>query len=155
MATGKDFLVGVFDDEEVLIHAVSKIKNHGIKIHEVYSPFPIHGIDDVMGHKPSNLPIAAFIFGMTQNLSVVFFTSLLLHTASRMAKAVRVAAPPWRLPRYPALASCIPSARGLAVLYPEMFAYSVRSLRSSGRSRRYPGRRPPADTMSSNLPDPA
>jgi len=65
MATGKDFLVGVFDDEEVLIHAVSKIKNHGIKIHEVYSPFPIHGIDDVMGHKPSNLPIAAFIFGMT------------------------------------------------------------------------------------------
>ena len=65
MATGKDFLVGIFDDDEVLINAVSKIKKHGIKIHEVYSPFPVHGLDDVMGHKPSNLPIAAFIFGMT------------------------------------------------------------------------------------------
>ena len=65
MSTGKDFLVGVFDDEEVLISAVSNVKKQGVKIYEVYSPFPVHGLDDVMGHKPSNLPIAGFIFGLT------------------------------------------------------------------------------------------
>jgi hypothetical protein len=31
----------------------------------VYSPFPVHGIDDALGLKKTRLPIAAFMFGMT------------------------------------------------------------------------------------------
>ncbi|HCM74802.1 MAG TPA: DUF3341 domain-containing protein, partial [Cytophagales bacterium] len=56
---------GVFDDEDVLLHAVSKVKDKGIKIHEVYSPFPVHGLDEALGYKKTRLPIAAFLFGMT------------------------------------------------------------------------------------------
>ena len=37
----------------------------GVKIHEVYSPFPVHGLDEVLGYKRTRLPIAAFMFGMT------------------------------------------------------------------------------------------
>jgi hypothetical protein len=31
----------------------------------VYSPFPVHGLDEVLGYKRSRLPIAAFMFGIT------------------------------------------------------------------------------------------
>jgi hypothetical protein len=65
MDVNKNFLVGVFNDEDVLLSAVSKIRSSGVKIHEVYSPFPVHGLDDALGYKRSRLPIAAFLFGMT------------------------------------------------------------------------------------------
>jgi hypothetical protein len=65
MDVNKNFLVGVFNDEDVLLSAVSKIRSSGVKIHEVYSPFPVHGLDDALGYKRSRLPIAAFLFGLT------------------------------------------------------------------------------------------
>lgn len=65
MDVNKNFLVGVFDDEDVLLKAVTKIRSGGVKIHEVYSPFPVHGLDEALGYKRTRLPIAAFMFGMT------------------------------------------------------------------------------------------
>lgn len=65
MDAEKNYLVGVFDDEDVLLSGVTSIRESGVKIHEVYSPFPVHGLDEVLGYKRSRLPIAAFMFGMT------------------------------------------------------------------------------------------
>jgi len=65
MDADKNFLVGIFDDEDVLISGVTTIRQSGVKIHEVYSPFPVHGLDEVLGYQRSRLPIAAFLFGMT------------------------------------------------------------------------------------------
>lgn len=65
MAQKENFLVGIFDDEDVLVHAVEKIRDKGVKIKEVYSPFPVHGLDEVLGYTRSRLPIAAFLFGLT------------------------------------------------------------------------------------------
>ncbi len=65
MEADKNFVVGIFDDEDVLLGAVKKIRDAGVKIHEVYTPFPIHGLDTALGYKMSRLPIAAFMFGMT------------------------------------------------------------------------------------------
>ena len=65
MDVNKNFLLGVFEDEDVLLSAVSKIRGSGVKIHEVFSPFPVHGLDDALGYKRTRLPIAAFLFGMT------------------------------------------------------------------------------------------
>jgi hypothetical protein len=65
MEANKRYLVGVFDDEDVLLKAVKKVRNSGVKIHEVYTPFPIHGLDEALGYKRSRLPIAAFMFGIT------------------------------------------------------------------------------------------
>jgi hypothetical protein len=61
----KKYLVGIFNDEDVLLHAVEYIRSKGVKIEEVYSPFPVHGLDDALGYRRSRLPIAAFLFGMT------------------------------------------------------------------------------------------
>lgn len=65
MDVNKSFVVGVFDDEDVLLNAVHAVRGTGVKIHEVYSPFPVHGLDEALGYKRSRLPIAAFLFGMT------------------------------------------------------------------------------------------
>lgn len=65
MDSNKNFLVGVFEDEDVLMKAVENVREKGVKIHEVFTPFPVHGLDEALGYKRSRLPIAAFLFGMT------------------------------------------------------------------------------------------
>ena len=65
MESGKNFTYGIFEDEDVLIDAVKSIRSQGVQIHEVFSPFPVHGLDDALGYKMSRLPIAAFLFGLT------------------------------------------------------------------------------------------
>lgn len=64
MERDKNFILGVYDDEDVLLHAVSEVRTSGVKIHEVYTPYPVHGLEDVLGYKRSRLPIAAFLFGL-------------------------------------------------------------------------------------------
>lgn len=63
-STSEKFLVGIFDDEDILLHGVDGIRDKGVKIHEVYTPFPVHGLDEALGYKRSRLPIAAFLFGL-------------------------------------------------------------------------------------------
>lgn len=65
MEADKHFVVGIFDDEDVLLEGVKKVRASGIRIHEVYSPFPVHGLDEALGYSRTRLPIAAFLFGMT------------------------------------------------------------------------------------------
>ena len=65
MEADKHYLTGVFNDEDVLLDAVASVRKSGVKIYEVFSPFPVHGLDEALGYKRSRLPIAAFMFGMT------------------------------------------------------------------------------------------
>jgi hypothetical protein len=65
MSESKHFLLGVFEDEDVLMQAVHDIRHDGIKIHEVFTPYPVHGLDENLGYKRSRLDIAAFLFGLT------------------------------------------------------------------------------------------
>lgn len=72
MESNKNFVVGIFEDEDVLLNAVSSIRNKGLKIHEVFSPFPVHGLDEALGYTRTRLPIAAFLFGMTGTILATF-----------------------------------------------------------------------------------
>lgn len=65
MDADKNFVVGIYDDEEVLLKGISKVRGNGVKIQDVYSPFPVHGIDEALGLPRTRLPIAAFLFGLT------------------------------------------------------------------------------------------
>lgn len=65
MAAGNNYIIGLFNDEDILLEAVHKVRKSGVKIEEVYSPFPVHGLDDALGYKRSRLPVAAFLFGLT------------------------------------------------------------------------------------------
>lgn len=72
MESNKNFVVGIFDDEDVLLHAVEQIRGKGVRIHEVYSPFPVHGLDEALGYRRTRLPKAAFLFGMTGTILALF-----------------------------------------------------------------------------------
>jgi hypothetical protein len=65
MEKNKHFLVGIFDDQDDLLHAVGHIRHAGVKIHEVYTPYPIHGLEHELGYERSYMPKAAFLFGAT------------------------------------------------------------------------------------------
>jgi hypothetical protein len=64
MAT-KKLLLGVYDDELTLLEAVRKVRSAGVRIHEVFTPFPVHGMDEAMGNRPTGLHTAGFFFGLT------------------------------------------------------------------------------------------
>ena len=55
----------MYDDDEVLKNSAKKLVAKGVKIAEVFSPFPIHGIDPIIGVKNTRLGIMAFLYGLT------------------------------------------------------------------------------------------
>lgn len=61
----KKFVVGCFDNEEVLFPAVKKVRTAGYKIKDVYTPFPVHGLDHALGLRETSLHTAGFIYGIT------------------------------------------------------------------------------------------
>jgi hypothetical protein len=58
-------IFATYTDEEVLKDGAKRLVSKGIKINEVFSPFPIHGIDPIIGVKNTRLGIMAFIYGLT------------------------------------------------------------------------------------------
>jgi hypothetical protein len=58
-------IYAMYDDDEVLKDGAKKLVSKGVKIAEVFSPFPIHGIDPIIGIKNTRLGIMAFIYGIT------------------------------------------------------------------------------------------
>jgi hypothetical protein len=69
----KKFAVGCYDDEAVLFPAVEKVRNSGYKLHDVYTPFPVHGLDKALGHKDTDLHVAGFIYGITGTATALGF----------------------------------------------------------------------------------
>lgn len=71
----KKFVVGSFTDEAVLFPAVRSVRKSGYKIHDVYTPFPIHGLDKAMGLRDTSLHTAGFIYGITGTATALGFIS--------------------------------------------------------------------------------
>jgi hypothetical protein len=60
----KKFAVGAFTDENVLFDAVRKVRKAGYKLHEVYTPFPLHGLDKAMGLRDTSIHTAGFLYAI-------------------------------------------------------------------------------------------
>ncbi len=58
-------IYAMYDDDDVLKDGAKMLVAKGVKVSEVFSPFPIHGIDPIIGVKNTRLGIAAFLFGIT------------------------------------------------------------------------------------------
>jgi hypothetical protein len=72
-------VVGTFDSGEGLLAAVSAARKAGLSVHDVYTPFPVHGMDEAMGLAPSKLPRFCFGFGaagLLLTLAFQFWVSL-------------------------------------------------------------------------------
>lgn len=69
----KKFVVGCFYDEQVLFPAVKGVRKAGYKIHDVYTPMPIHGLDAAMGLRDTSLHTAGFIYGIAGTSTALGF----------------------------------------------------------------------------------
>ncbi len=55
----------LYDDDDVLMKAVKDVRAAHHHIEEVYTPFPVHGLDKAMGLEPTRMGITAFMYGLT------------------------------------------------------------------------------------------
>jgi len=53
----------LYTDDDVLMSAVKTVKAEKHHIEEIYTPFPVHGLDKAMGLAPTRIAIAAFMYG--------------------------------------------------------------------------------------------
>ncbi len=57
-------IYAIYDDDYVLLESAKHLVANGIHIRDVFSPFPIHGLDPVIGLKRTRIAITGFIYGM-------------------------------------------------------------------------------------------
>jgi hypothetical protein len=70
MATDtQNVLYGLYDDEQELIKAVKEARAADLDIMDVYTPFPVHGLDPVLGLSESRLHQAGFVYGALGTLT--------------------------------------------------------------------------------------
>ena len=75
----RQFLVATFSSEDALRGAARRLRDHGFRIHDVYTPYPVHGMDEVMGLRHSRLPIVTLVGGLAgcaAALAMQFYTAV-------------------------------------------------------------------------------
>ena len=69
----KKFAVGCFEEEGALFDAVKQVRKTGYKLHDVYTPFPIHGLDRVMGLRDTSIHTAGFLYALFGTITALSF----------------------------------------------------------------------------------
>ncbi len=54
----------IYNDDDILMSAVKKVRAEKHHIEEVYTPFPVHGLDKAMGLEGTRIAICAFLYGL-------------------------------------------------------------------------------------------
>ncbi len=57
------YISASYSDEENLLRGLNRLKEKKMKIVDVFTPFPVHGLDKLMGYRRSWLPRVGFIGG--------------------------------------------------------------------------------------------
>lgn len=63
----------LYTDDDLLLQAVKQVRDARYHIEEVYTPFPVHGLDKAMGLAPTRLAITSFLYGV-----VGFFVAVVM-----------------------------------------------------------------------------
>ena len=54
----------LYTDDDLLLQAVKQVREARYRIGQIYTPFPVHGLDKAMGLAPTRLAITSFIYGL-------------------------------------------------------------------------------------------
>jgi len=63
--TKQRFVYGLYNDDDAMIKGIKELQAKGVKVNDAYSPFPVHGLENVLGIKWTRLAICAFLYGLT------------------------------------------------------------------------------------------
>jgi len=120
-------VIGIFDDEKSLIHAVENLIEKKFEIEEVYSPYPVHEVLHLVGKK-SRLPLAAYFYGLFGAVSVLGF----LYWTSVISWPVNYGGKPFN--SFPSFIVITIVLTIFTVTITSLFTFSI-------RAKLYPGRR--------------
>jgi hypothetical protein len=54
----------LYIDDDILLQAVKKVRDERYHIEEIYTPFPVHGLEKAMGLADTRIAITSFIYGV-------------------------------------------------------------------------------------------
>jgi len=120
--------VGVFEREEDLRQALVDCRQRGVPVVDAYSPYPLHGVDPLLGIRRSRLTVVCFLgglTGLTLGLGFQYWTSAVNWPTDVGGKP------------FDSLPAFIPIAFEMTVL----FGGLATALALCVRSRLWPGRR--------------
>lgn len=58
-------IIAQFSDPAAIYHAAEKVRDAGYRRWDVYSPFPVHGMEEAMGLRDSKVGLIAGVVGIT------------------------------------------------------------------------------------------
>jgi hypothetical protein len=70
---GGEFLVATFSNQHGLCEAVRQLRTHGFRIYDAYTPYPVHGLAELMGVRRSRLPIVSLVAAIAGLASALGF----------------------------------------------------------------------------------
>jgi Alternative complex III, ActD subunit len=66
------FKIGIYDEEEKFISSIKSLQEKEFKIHDVFMPYPVHEVLNLLKRK-SRLPTAAYFMGLSAILATLAF----------------------------------------------------------------------------------
>lgn len=71
--TTKKYISAYYEDDAELIDALKQIKKQGLQIANVFTPFPVHGLEKILGYRRSWIARVGFIGGAVGAISAFVF----------------------------------------------------------------------------------
>jgi hypothetical protein len=73
MAKRQSGVAGIWSDDHDILVAAEKMRKAGYKKFDAITPFPVHGMEEAIGIKRSNIPWVTFFAGVTGGSLGLFF----------------------------------------------------------------------------------
>ncbi|MFT6755052.1 MAG: hypothetical protein ACJAV9_000531 [Urechidicola sp.] len=68
----------MYNDDDILMSAVKETRAAHHHIEEVFTPFPVHGLDKAMGLAPTKIAITAFMYGLCGLSFAIWMTNYMM-----------------------------------------------------------------------------
>lgn len=94
IAATRSWILAEFTDAHLLVEACRKMREAGHAELDTYSPYPLHGVDEALGWKPSRVPfiaLAGALMGGTGVYSMMYFMNAVdypLNVANRLLNPI-------------------------------------------------------------------
>lgn len=73
MKRTNNYITAYFNDDDDLKNAIKNLLEKEVTIHDVLTPFPIHGIEKMLNMKRSRIPKAGFVAGFIGGVLALYF----------------------------------------------------------------------------------
>jgi len=91
------YILGIFEDEDMLLASLKKIRDNGVEIADVFMPYPVHGVEKAAGIKESRMHGAALVFGaigLVLTLAFLYWSAVISYPLEYGGKPI-ISIPSW------------------------------------------------------------